>query len=182
MRSRWSEAADLRLFLYHFPGISGVAITPRVIRRLIERHPGRVVGIKDSGGDIDHTAMLLLRFPQLAIFTGSELHLPDLLSLGLRGSICGLANVMPEFLRRMIDRPTAYDRRQFLPQLLAADAILSRQPFVPSAKAVVAADLDDPDWRRVMPPLSGIPSIERDRMLADFARWRADLSGEARAS
>jgi 4-hydroxy-tetrahydrodipicolinate synthase len=173
---------DLRLYLYHFPGISGVAVTPRVIRRLDERHPGMIAGIKDSGGDIDHTEMLLRRFPHLAIFTGSEIHLPELLSTGLRGSICGLANVMPEFLRRMMDQPTAYDRRRFLPQLHTADSILSRQPFVPSAKAVVAADLADPDWRRVMPPLAGIPSVERDRLLADFMRWRANLADLARAS
>jgi 4-hydroxy-tetrahydrodipicolinate synthase len=126
--------------------------------------------------------MLLRRFPHLAIYTGSEIHLPELLSTGLRGSICGLANVMPEFLRRMMDQPTAYDRRRFLPQLLTADSILSRQPFVPSAKAVVAADLADPDWRRVMPPLAGIPSVERDRMLADFMRWRANLADLAHAS
>ena len=39
----------LRLYLYHFPGISGVPVTPQVIRRLDERHPGIIAGVKDFG-------------------------------------------------------------------------------------------------------------------------------------
>ena len=32
---------DLRLYLYHFPDICGVPVTPNVVRRLDERYPGR---------------------------------------------------------------------------------------------------------------------------------------------
>ena len=56
----------------------------------------------------------------------------------MRGAICGLANVMPRLLRALVDAPTAFDRRALLPALLRADAILSRRPFIPSAKAVIA--------------------------------------------
>ena len=42
------RAPDLRLYLYHFPDISGVPITPQVVRRLDERYPGIIAGVKDS--------------------------------------------------------------------------------------------------------------------------------------
>ncbi len=73
---------DLRLYLYHFPGICGVPITPQVVRRLDERHPGIIAGVKDSGGDAEFTAELVRRFSHLSIFTGSETHLPELLGAG----------------------------------------------------------------------------------------------------
>jgi 4-hydroxy-tetrahydrodipicolinate synthase len=165
----------LRLYLYHFPAISGVPITPQVIRRLDERHPGVVAGVKDSGGDADFTLDLVRRFSHLSVFTGSETHLPDLVAEGCRGAICGLANVMPRFLRALLDAPTAFDRRAFLPALRAADAILSRRPFVPSAKAVLADALADPEWRRVVPPLPELPLLERRRLEADFRAWDASL-------
>lgn len=173
--------SDLRLYLYHFPDISGVPITPQVVRRLDERYPGIIAGVKDSGGDIDYTLDLVRRFSHLSIFTGSENHLPELLTVGARGTICGLANVMPRLLREMIDCATAFDRRALLPHLLACDTILSRRPFIPSAKAIVADIMCDPEWRRVLPPMTEILAIERQRMVADFAKWDAGLPTEVQS-
>src|SRR5882757_9635220 len=76
-----------KLYLYHFPDICGVPITPNVIRRLEERFPKVIAGVKDSGGDIDFTEGLLRRFSHLSIFTGSETHLAQLLASGARGTI-----------------------------------------------------------------------------------------------
>lgn len=169
------ERPDLRLYLYHFPDISGVPVTPEVIRRLDERYPGTIAGVKDSGGDSDYTQALATRFSHLSIFTGTEIHLPELLATGMRGTICGMANVMPRLMRAMVDLPTAYDRRQLLPHLFAADAILSRRPFIVSAKAVLAGTLEDDAWRRVLPPLAEMPVFESRRMVSDFVRWDAGL-------
>jgi 4-hydroxy-tetrahydrodipicolinate synthase len=165
----------LRLYLYHFPDICGVPITPQVVRRLDERYPGMIAGVKDSGGDLDFTMDLVRRFSHLSIFTGSEIHLPELIAAGARGTICGLANVMPRLMRAMIDAPTAFDRRALLPALFAGDAILSRRPFIPSAKAVVADWLGDAEWRRVIPPMPDIAIPERQHIVADFRAWDAGL-------
>ena len=113
----------LRLLLYHFPDICGVPITPQVVRRLDERYQGIIAGVKDSGGDLDFTQDLVRRFSHLSIFTGSEIHLPEVLQTGARGTICGLANVMPRLMRAMVDLPTAFDRRGTLPYLLSGDMI-----------------------------------------------------------
>ena len=55
-------------------------ITPTVVRRLDERYPGTIAGVKDSGGDLDFTEELIRRFSHLSIFTGSEIHLPELVA------------------------------------------------------------------------------------------------------
>jgi 4-hydroxy-tetrahydrodipicolinate synthase len=166
---------DLRLYLYHFPEICGVPVTPGVIRRLDERYPGQIAGVKDSGGDIDYTEMLVRRFSHLSIFTGSEIHLPEVLAAGGRGTICGLANVMPRLMRAMMDRDTAFERRKLVPLILSGDAILSRRPFIPSAKAVISAIENDPEWWRVLPPMTEVPLLERQRIITDFLRWDANL-------
>ncbi|MEO8883541.1 MAG: dihydrodipicolinate synthase family protein, partial [Devosia sp.] len=167
--------SNLRLYLYHFPDICGVPITPQVIRRLDERYSGMIAGVKDSGGDIDFTAGLVRRFSHLSIFTGSEIHLPELLSVGVRGTVCGLSNVMPQLMRAMMDLPTPFDRRRALPFLLSGDAILSRRPFIASAKSVIAGRLEDAVWRRVVPPMAELPMLERQRLEADFTLWEANL-------
>jgi 4-hydroxy-tetrahydrodipicolinate synthase len=167
--------ADMRLYLYHFPDISGVPITPQVVRRLDQRFPAKILGVKDSGGDIDFTEALIRRFSHLSILTGTEVHLPQLLASGARGTICGLGNVMPKLIRSMMDLPTAFDRRALIPHVVAGDAILSRRPFIPSTKALIGEAAGQPAWRSVLPPMSELPLLERKRMVADFERWEAGL-------
>ncbi|HKP26699.1 MAG TPA: dihydrodipicolinate synthase family protein [Dongiaceae bacterium] len=172
---------DLRLYLYHFPDICGVPITPNVIRRLDERYPGNIAGVKDSGGDFDFTEGLLRRFSHLSIFTGSETHVPQLLASGGRGTICGMANVMPRLMRAMFDAPNLFERRRFVPQILAADVVLSRRPFIASVKALVADTTGNSTWRRVLPPMSELPIIEEERLIADFQAWEAALPQSSRS-
>lgn len=172
---------DLKLILYHFPDISGIPVTPNVVRRLDERYPGLIAGVKDSGGDLDFTEALLRRFSHMSIFTGTEIHVPQAMASGARGTICGLANVMPRLLRAMFDLPSAFERRKLLPHILAGDNILSRKPFIASVKAVIADAAGDPHWRRVVPPMAGLPMLEEQRMIADFRRWEAALPASWRS-
>jgi 4-hydroxy-tetrahydrodipicolinate synthase len=167
--------SDLRLYLYHFPDICGVPVTPQLMRRLDERYPGTIAGLKDSGGDIEFTQNIIRRFSHLSVFTGTEIHVPDLLSSGARGTVCGLANVMPRLTRAMMDLPTALDRRTVLPYLMQGDAILTRHPFIASVKTVIAEQTNDTSWRRVAPPMSEIAMLERHRLIADFWRWDSSL-------
>jgi 4-hydroxy-tetrahydrodipicolinate synthase len=166
---------DLRLFLYHFPDISGIPLTPGVIRRLSERYPRTIVGLKDSGGVLAFTEELLRQFPQQQIFTGTEIQIPAVLASGGAGALCGLANVIPGLLRQMIDAGTLVDRRHYIPFVQAADNVLSRGPFIPALKAVVADQTGEPAWRRVVPPLAELPLADEQRLLADFRTLAATL-------
>ena len=172
---------DLRIYLYHFPDICGVPITPNVIRRLDERYPGNIAGVKDSGGDFDFTEGLLRRFSHLSIFTGSETHVPQLLASGGRGTICGMANVMPRLMRAMFDAPNLFERRRQIQQILGADIVLSRRPFIASVKALVADSTGDARWRRVLPPMSELPLLEEQRMVADYRAWESTLPPASRS-
>ncbi|MGE0119284.1 MAG: dihydrodipicolinate synthase family protein [Dongiaceae bacterium] len=166
---------DLRLYLYHFPEICGVPILPRVIRRLSERYPRIVAGVKDSGGDLGFTEDLLRRFSHLAIYTGTETHVPAVLGSAGAGTICGLANVVPRLMRLMSDGWSLADRRRYLPFLRAVDGLLSRGPFIPAIKAVTADQTGDPAWRRVVPPMAELPFADEQRLVADFRRLAATL-------
>ena len=166
---------DLRLHLYHFPDISGVALTPPVIHRLSARYPRTVAGVKDSGGDLGFTEDLLRRFPPLQIFTGSETHIPAVLAGGGAGTICGLANVIPGLLRHMIAGETLPDRRRYLPMVQAVDDILSRGPFIPALKAVIADQTGEPTWRQVVPPMAELLLADEQRLLAALRTRAATL-------
>lgn len=173
--------SDLRLCLYHFPDICGVPLLPQVIRRLDEAYPGIITGIKDSGGDFDFTETLLRSFSHLGVYTGSEIHLPQALAAGARGTICGLGNVMPRLLKALFEAPTAFDRRKLVPLITSGDLILSRQSFGASIKSVLADLTGQPAWARMLPPLADIRDPERGWLQRDFRAWNMSLSADTRS-
>lgn len=153
----------LRLLLYHFPEISGVALTAPLIRRLSDAFGEVVLGIKDSGGDWNETATFLQAFPELRVYTGTEVHARRAIQAGGAGTICGLANVIPQALRQFLDAPED-EAGSWLAWIQAVDDALSAGPFLPACKAAMAAASGVADWRRVLPPLSALDDAAFDRL------------------
>ena len=94
--SALAQATDLPLLLYNIPMLAGNVVAVPAVRTLAERFP-RIVGIKDSSGDLTLLNDLLLhRRPDFSVVTGIDtLVLPGLLA-GSQGAILGSANVCPE--------------------------------------------------------------------------------------
>jgi 4-hydroxy-tetrahydrodipicolinate synthase len=88
---------------------------------------------------------------------------------------------MPRLMRAMFDAPNLFERRRHVQQILSADMVLSRRPFIASVKALVADSTGISSWRRVLPPMSELPLLEEQRMIADFQRWEATLPAASRS-
>jgi len=58
---------------------------------------------------------------------------------------------------------------------------LSRRPFIASVKALVADSTGNARWRRVLPPMSELPLLEEQRMIADFRAWESALPQPSRS-
>ncbi|RRR76921.1 MAG: dihydrodipicolinate synthase family protein [Candidatus Viridilinea halotolerans] len=97
--------AAARLLLYNIPQVTGIAITPAIIDALIASHPHQIFGLKDSSGDWEHARMLIERYPQLNIFTGSDRLVAQALAHGAAGAITALASAFPQVARAVY---TAY--------------------------------------------------------------------------
>jgi 4-hydroxy-tetrahydrodipicolinate synthase len=168
------EAADpgLRLLLYHFPAISGVRLSVDLIGRLRKTFGDVILGIKDSGGDFGNTAAYLEAFPKLTIYTGTEVHARRVLAARGAGTICGLANVLPQAMRRYVDAPTDAEAERWQALIKAVDGAICVGPFFPACKAAISLATGADDWRRVVPPLSPLDDEA-------FARLRAALAAIA---
>ena len=146
---------DLRVFLYHFPRLSGVPVTEGLISLLVDAFPEVVAGVKDSSGDWSNTQMMLDRFPHLAVFPGSEVFLLAGLRAGGAGCITATSNVNASGARAVFDAWSAgrddADARQ-----AAATAVrraIDRHPGIPAQKYLIAHHRNDPAWRKVRPPM-----------------------------
>jgi 4-hydroxy-tetrahydrodipicolinate synthase len=158
--------ARLKVYLYHFPQMAGVPITFGVIERLLKAHPGIVVGMKDSSGEFENMRRAAREFPGFAVFPGADHLLYPMLKEGGAGAITACANIVSELsadiyrgFRTGKDMTSAHER------LSAARAAMSKFPYPPGLKAVMAAITGDESWARVRPPLKALNAAERAEIL-----------------
>ena len=162
--------ARLKLYLYHIPQVTEVPIAHEVIARLMARYPGVLAGVKDSGGDLQHTRRLLARFSDLAIFVGHEPHLPAALAAGGAGTICGIANLYPRLMRRFHDRSLGGDYKEDLHRIETFIARLEGYPLFAAFKALLADLTGDPAWEALRPPLVALATAQRNEWIAAVAQ------------
>jgi 4-hydroxy-tetrahydrodipicolinate synthase len=164
-------SADFHLYLYHFPRLSGVPITPGLIERLLARYPDTLKGVKDSSGDWNNTRMLIERFPQLAIFPGAETLLLPGLEHGGTGCISASCNVNTRAIRKLYDdfQSGAGALAEQQDALTAVRKVLQLRPLIPVMKHLVADRLGDPAWRQVRPPFLPLPDVEAAALESELA-------------
>lgn len=158
-----SVASD-KMYLYHFPDLSGVPITNELVQDLTDNFPKQVAGIKDSSGDLENTLQLVKDFPDLDIFTGDDDLLWPLVKAGGAGSVTATANIIPHLLASIWQ--AAMDGAENPPaeHQVASDVwslILNHYPIVESLKECLAQKFNDADWRVVREPLNEMSEARR---------------------
>ena len=92
-----------KLILYNIPRLSGVEVTDKLVEALLDRYPSQFLGIKDTSGSIEQTRHFISRFPQLSIFSGTDLIVDEAVKSGAKGNVSATANVFPHLLKGIFD-------------------------------------------------------------------------------
>ncbi|MGR3804187.1 dihydrodipicolinate synthase family protein [Marinibacterium profundimaris] len=152
---------DLQILLYNFPAFSGLLFTPDRVREVMDRVGDRIIGIKDSTGDLAAGKTLIQNFPDLAIFTGDDRILRRMVQAGGAGMIGGLPNAFPADCAALPDTPDdaalqATARRRI-------ETVDGHGGLV-ALKGLVARLYDDPAFARTVPPLRPMAKDDLDRI------------------
>lgn len=134
------------VILYNIPSLTAVTIGAELTSRLRRAFPDVIAGVKDSGGDWDHTAQLLAEHRDLAILVGHEGHLARAVRSGAKGAISGIANVAPALVGKLVRGEDDPRIDRLLDRLL-------RLPVVPAIKSLMAFQTRDDVWRQTRAPL-----------------------------
>ncbi len=90
-----ADATDLPIILYNVPSRTGVNIKPETYVQLA-KHPN-IVAAKEASGNISQVAQIkALCGDDLDLYSGNDDQIVPLLSLGAKGVISVLSNVMPK--------------------------------------------------------------------------------------
>lgn len=151
------ESVPVPVYLYDNPQTTGNTVSPELVNRLAD---AGLHGVKDSTFDISKTYMMMRKVKKadFDVVIGSESLLLPAFMMGASASVSGLANVLPELLRRLYNAACSDDHH--LAQQLQTDVlkmwdILHYGPSVPTAFAMLhVRSIDAGLPRRPQLPLS----------------------------
>jgi len=144
------------LYLYHYPALSGVPYTPELVGRLIEAFPARIVGLKDSSGDLPFERLLAERHRGLSVFPANEATLLEGRSGLFAGCISATCNLNADLCARAWHAGDA----EALATAVSIRKLFDGKPLVAGVKAGLAHVHKDPAIAQPMPPLTAWSQAE----------------------
>ncbi|AXK82148.1 dihydrodipicolinate synthase family protein [Pseudolabrys taiwanensis] len=157
------------LYLYHYPAMSGLPWTIPLIKRLLELHPSRIVGLKDSSGDMDYARAAAALSKDFAVFPSTEACLLEARGGTFAGCISATANLNPDLCARAWGAGDA----AALDAAVAIRRLFEGKPLVSGVKALLAHIHGDPALARMKPPLAPLPAADRTAVAAGYDAVRA---------
>ena len=157
------------IYLYHFPAMSGVPWHVTLIKRLLESFPSRIVGLKDSSGDMAYARSAAAISPDFAVFPSTEAALLEARGGGFAGCISATANLNADLCARAWRAGDA----SALDSAVTIRKLFDGKPLVSGVKALLSHIHGDPALARVKPPLAAFSAADRATVFAGHDAVRA---------
>ena len=157
------------IYLYHFPAMSGLPWSVTLIRRLLEAYPSRIVGLKDSSGDMAYARSAAAISRDFSVFPSTEAALLD----ARRGYFAGCISATANLNADLCARAWRDGDEAALEQAVAIRKLFDGRPLVSGVKALLAHIHGEPALARVKPPLFAFPAADRAAVTAGHDAVRA---------
>lgn len=155
------------VLLYHIPQVTSVGLSVALVDRLKKAFPGQVTGVKDSSGDWSNAQALLKQHGELHILIGDERLLARAMNFGASGTICGLANIAPDFMQAPVNGIEE-------PRVNAMIEVVLPYAVTAAVKLLVGQRRNDPvAWSRMRAPLRSLGEAEGRKLYAAIDAIRA---------
>ena len=164
-----TERKPIPIYLYHFPAMSGLPWHITLIGRLLNSFSSRIVGLKDSSGDMGYARSAAAISKTFAVFPSTEACLSEARSGVFAGCISATANVNADLCARAWGQGDAVA----LDAAVAIRKLFDGKPLVSGVKALLAHIHGDAGLARVKPPLAPFSAADRASVIAGHDAVRA---------
>ena len=163
-----TSAMPIPIYLYHFPQQSGLPWSVKLIRRLLDAFGTRIVGLKDSSGDMAYAREAAAISKSFDVFPSTEAVLLEARAGAFAGCISATANLNAD----LCARAWTNGDRAALDAAVSIRKLFEGKPLVPGVKALLAHIHADPALARVKPPLAPFSAADRASVVAGFDQVR----------
>jgi 4-hydroxy-tetrahydrodipicolinate synthase len=169
-----ATAVDLPIILYNIPGRTASNMLPETIARLAELP--QIVGIKESTGSLDQASQIAA-LTNLTILSGDDSLTLPLMSVGGRGVVSVVANLVPRDLKALV---SAFDGGRFAEALqwhrrlfpLCRDLLGVATNPIPLKAALKLLGRGNGEMRLPMTPLDEAGEARVRKTLVDYGLLR----------
>ncbi len=164
-----ADAVDLPIVLYNIPGRTNITMAPTTVARLAQHD--HIVAIKEATGSLD-IASEIASLCDLTIISGDDSLTLPLMSIGGKGVISVLSNLLPTRIKALTDAGLSGDfelaRRLHIELfgLCKGMLTLSTNP-IPIKAAMALAGMDSGELRLPMYPLDADNTAVLEKLLSD---------------
>ena len=164
-----TAAKPIPIYLYHYPAMSGLPWHVALIDRLLKAHPSRIVGLKDSSGDMAYARSAAAVKPGFAVFPSTEAALLE----ARRGDFAGCISATANLNADLCQRAWASGDTAALEAAVTIRKLFEGKPLVSGVKALLSHIHGDPALGRMKPPLAAFPATDRAAVTAGYDGVRA---------
>jgi 4-hydroxy-tetrahydrodipicolinate synthase len=164
-----SADKPIPIYLYHFPSQSGLPWHVKLIARLLDAHRDRIVGLKDSSGDMAYAREAAGVAKGFAVFPSTEACLIEARSGIFAGCISATANLNADLCQQAWGSGDA----AALDKAVTIRKLFDGKPLVSGVKSTLAHIHNDAGWSRVAPPLSAFTAADKAGANAGYDAARA---------
>jgi len=160
----------LRLYLYHIPQVTAVAIPVTLVHRLRAAFGQIIAGIKDSSGSFE-SAKSYLGPEDFDVYPSTEAALSDALEAGCAGVISGSTNVSSDLAHQVL-HARGPEREALQKKLTDFRQTIQKFPLIAAVKQVQAWRTNDPNWLRMLPPLDSLSPEQTTALKTEMERLK----------
>ena len=164
-----TERKPIPIYLYHFPAMSGLPWHVTLIRRLLDSFSSRIVGLKDSSGDMTYARSAAAISKNFAVFPSTEAALLE----ARRGDFAGCISATANLNADLCAQAWGQGDTGALDAAVAIRKLFDGKPLVSGVKALLAHIHRDAGLARVRPPLAPFSAADRAFVIAGHDAARA---------
>jgi 4-hydroxy-tetrahydrodipicolinate synthase len=157
------------LYLYHYPAMSGLPWHVALIKRLLDSYSSRIVGLKDSSGDMAYARSAAALSRDFAVFPSTEACLLEARRGDFAGCISATANLNADLCQRAWSAGDAVA----LDAAVTIRKLFEGKPLVSGVKALLAHIHGDKALSRMKPPLAAFSAADQAAVIAGYDAVRA---------
>ena len=161
-----AEQVRIPIIAYNVPSRTGLNLLPETMRKMMDSNEN-IIGIKEASGKIEQIVKLAALCPDCDLYAGNDDHVVPMLSVGAKGVISTVANIIPEVMHLMckafFDGNTEEAKRLQLALLPIQQAAFCEVNPIPIKTMMGILKLCDPEVRLplIKPSLEHYEYMER---------------------
>lgn len=166
----------LKIYLYHFPQMSGVPINLELIARLRKAYPDTVVGMKDSSGNFENMQPIMKEFPGFVFLSGADDLLLPVLKAGGHGCITACSNIAAPLLAKVYaDWTNGVEATEEHQKLVGLRNVMGDYVLFSAIRALMARHTGLDEWLNIRLPLQKLSDSDSQALFREFDKLGIEI-------